>query len=40
VNGEPVVSVENLHKYFGALEVLKGIDMEIDRGEVVVIFGR
>jgi ABC-type polar amino acid transport system ATPase subunit len=32
--------VENLHKYFGALEVLKGIDMEIDRGEVVVIFGR
>jgi len=40
VNGEPVVLVENLHKYFGALEVLKGIDMEIDRGEVVVIFGR
>jgi ABC-type polar amino acid transport system ATPase subunit len=40
VNGEPVVSVENLHKYFGALEVLKGVDMEIDRGEVVVIFGR
>ena len=40
MNGEPVVLVENLHKYFGALEVLKGIDMEIDRGEVVVIFGR
>ena len=35
-----VVKVENLHKYFGALEVLKGIDMEVDRGEVVVIFGR
>ena len=37
---EPVVRVENLHKYFGPLEVLKGIDMEVHRGEVVVIFGR
>jgi cystine transport system ATP-binding protein len=40
VNGEAVVKVQNLHKYFGALEVLKGIDMEVHRGEVVVIFGR
>ena len=37
---EPVVRVENLHKSFGDLEVLKGIDMEVDQGEVVVIFGR
>jgi ABC-type polar amino acid transport system ATPase subunit len=37
---EPVVRVQNLHKYFGDLEVLKGIDLEVDRGEVVVIFGR
>ena len=37
---EPVVRVEALHKYFGALEVLRGIDMVVDRGEVVVIFGR
>ena len=35
-----VVRVENLHKYFGQLEVLKGINMEVNRGEVVVIFGR
>ena len=40
VSDDPVVKVENLHKYFGALEVLKGIDMEVRRGEVVVIFGR
>jgi ABC-type polar amino acid transport system ATPase subunit len=40
MNDDPVVKVENLHKYFGALEVLKGIDMEVRRGEVVVIFGR
>src|SRR5262245_2848983 len=37
---EPVVRVEALHKNFGQLEVLKGIDMVVDRGEVVVIFGR
>jgi ABC-type polar amino acid transport system ATPase subunit len=35
-----VVRVEGLHKHFGALEVLRGIDMEVHRGEVVVIFGR
>jgi ABC-type polar amino acid transport system ATPase subunit len=39
-NGNAVVRVEGLHKYFGALEVLKGIDMEVATGEVVVIFGR
>ncbi len=39
-DGEAVVRVENLHKYFGPLEVLKGINMEVDRGEVLVIFGR
>jgi ABC-type polar amino acid transport system ATPase subunit len=39
-NGEAVVRVENLHKYFGPLEVLRGINMEVDRGEVLVIFGR
>jgi len=39
-NGKAVVRVENLHKYFGQLEVLRGIDMEVAEGEVVVIFGR
>jgi ABC-type polar amino acid transport system ATPase subunit len=37
---QPVVRTDDLHKYFGTLEVLKGINMEIERGEVVVIFGR
>jgi ABC-type polar amino acid transport system ATPase subunit len=40
LNGEAVVKIEELHKYFGELEVLKGINMQVDRGEVVVIFGR
>jgi ABC-type polar amino acid transport system ATPase subunit len=39
-DAEAVVRVESLHKSFGDLEVLKGIDMEIDAGEVIVIFGR
>jgi ABC-type polar amino acid transport system ATPase subunit len=40
VDGRAVVRVENLHKSFGSLEVLKGIDMQVDKGEVIVIFGR
>jgi len=39
-DGEAVVRVERLRKRFGTLEVLTGIDMEVRRGEVVVIFGR
>jgi polar amino acid transport system ATP-binding protein len=35
-----VVRVDKLHKHFGDLEVLKGIDMEVRKGEVIVIFGR
>ena len=34
-----VISVEELRKSFGSLEVLKGINLEISRGEVVTILG-
>ncbi|MBA2530797.1 MAG: amino acid ABC transporter ATP-binding protein [Nocardioidaceae bacterium] len=37
---DAVVRVEGLHKYFGDLEVLRGIDMDLHKGEVVVILGR
>lgn len=33
------VKVTNLHKYFGKLEVLKGVDMEVSEGEVVCVIG-
>ena len=39
-DGRPLVRVENLHKYFGPLEVLKGINLKVMPGEVVVLFGR
>jgi polar amino acid transport system ATP-binding protein len=35
----PMVVVRNLHKAFGHNEVLRGIDCEVARGEVVVIIG-
>jgi ABC-type polar amino acid transport system ATPase subunit len=35
-----VVRIEGLHKSFGPLEVVRGVDMEVQRGEVVVVFGR
>ena len=38
--GESVVKIRGLHKRFGSLEVLKGVDMDVRQGEVVVIFGR
>lgn len=34
-----MIQVKNLHKYFGKLEVLKGIDCTINKGEVVSIIG-
>ena len=34
-----MIKVENLHKYFGELEVLHGVDAEIHQGEVVCVIG-
>lgn len=34
-----MIKVKNLHKYFNDLHVLKGINLEINSGEVVVILG-
>jgi len=34
-----VIKVEGLHKYYGKLEVLKGISTSIEAGEVVAIVG-
>jgi len=34
-----VINIKNLHKTFGKNEVLKGIDLDVKAGEVVVIIG-
>ena len=36
---QPMVSVKNLHKSFGDLEVLKGISFDVMKGEVICIIG-
>jgi polar amino acid transport system ATP-binding protein len=36
---EPMVRAEGVHKRFGRLEVLKGIDLEVEPGEVMCLLG-
>lgn len=36
---ERMIKAENIHKSFGSLEVLKGIDLSIDAGEIISIVG-
>ena len=35
----PVIQIRNLHKSYGALEVLKGVDITAHRGDVVSLIG-
>jgi polar amino acid transport system ATP-binding protein len=35
-----LVSIQNVRKRFGALEVLKGVSIEVGRGDVVAIIGK
>ena len=37
---EKLLQIQNLHKSYKDLEVLKGINLVVERGEVVVIIGR
>ena len=34
----PIISIRNLHKRFGALHVLRGVDLDISRGEVFAMW--
>lgn len=34
-----IIVIEDLHKYFGNVEAVKGVDLRVKRGEVVVIIG-
>ena len=34
-----ILRIENLHKYYGDLHVLKGVNLHLDKGEVLVVIG-
>ena len=34
-----MISIDGLHKYFGDLHVLRGIDLEVQKGEVLSVIG-
>jgi general L-amino acid transport system ATP-binding protein len=34
-----IIVARNVHKWYGQFHALKGIDMEVQKGEVIVIFG-
>ncbi|WML60731.1 amino acid ABC transporter ATP-binding protein [Neobacillus sp. PS2-9] len=36
---QPIITVENLHKRFDQLEVLKGVDLQVYKGEVIALIG-
>ncbi|MGA0950933.1 MAG: amino acid ABC transporter ATP-binding protein [Candidatus Puniceispirillaceae bacterium] len=36
---DPIVSIKDVHKSFGALEVLKGVSLDVMKGEVICIIG-
>jgi len=37
---EPIIAIRDLHKAFGAHQVLRGVDLEVTRGRVLTIIGR
>ncbi|MCC6499026.1 MAG: amino acid ABC transporter ATP-binding protein [Anaerolineales bacterium] len=36
---EPIISVRDVHKWYGNFHALKGINLDVERREVIVIFG-
>jgi polar amino acid transport system ATP-binding protein len=36
---EPIIHIDNIHKYFGTLEALKGVSLDVQKGEVIMIIG-
>lgn len=36
---EPIIIARDVHKWFGHFHALRGVNMEVQKGEVIVIFG-
>ena len=39
ITTEPIIVCKDVHKWFDDFHVLKGVNMEVKKGEVIVIFG-
>lgn len=35
----PIIHIKDVHKHFGAVHALKGVNLDVNRGEVVVVIG-
>ena len=38
-NGVPVLRVEDIHTFYGSIEALKGITIDVHEGEIVTLIG-
>jgi ABC-type transporter Mla maintaining outer membrane lipid asymmetry ATPase subunit MlaF len=36
---KPIIKVRGLHKHFSPIHIIKGVDLDVNSGEVVVIMG-
>ena len=36
---DPIIHIDNVKKYFGTLEALKGVSLDVQKGEVIMIIG-
>ncbi len=36
---EPIIRIENIHKHFGEVHALRGVNLDVHKGEVVIIIG-
>jgi ABC-type polar amino acid transport system, ATPase component len=39
MESETIIQIKNIHKHFGKVHALRGIDLNVSRGEVVLIIG-
>ncbi|HOG45052.1 MAG TPA: amino acid ABC transporter ATP-binding protein [Anaerolineae bacterium] len=39
MSAEPIIQIRGVHKWFGRVHAVRGVDLDVRRGEVVVIIG-
>lgn len=36
---EPIIRIQNIHKHFGSVHALRGVSLDVEKGEVILIIG-